>query len=92
MEKSISKMEEAVSAPLPTSSSPLSPAAPAQGHSLSQAPPFLQGEALVSGPPPRSPGGAHQLKGSLNGRRQLNNDRGLQDHQKDHGNRVHPQR
>ena len=95
MEKRISVMEEAVSAPLPTSSSPQSPAAPAEEHRLSQAPQFPQGpkgRPLSQWPPPRSPGGAHQLKGSPNGRRQLNNGRRLRDHQRDHGNCVHPQR
>ena len=88
MEKRISVMEEAVSAPLPTSLRPPSPAAPAQDHPLSQAPPQ---RPLSQWPPPRSPGGAHQLKGSPNGRRQLNNGRRLRVHQRDHGNRGHQQ-
>ena len=48
MEKRISVMEEAVSAPLPTSSSPPSPAAPDQDNPLSPAPQFPQGEAPIS--------------------------------------------
>ena len=74
MEKRISVTEQAVSAPLPTSSSPPSPPAPAQDNPLSQA------GALSQWPPPRSPGGAYQLKGSPIGRRQLNNGRHLRVH------------
>ena len=48
MEKRISVMEEAVSIPLPISSSPPNPAAPAQDHLLSGAPQFPQGEASIS--------------------------------------------
>ena len=55
LEKRISVMEEAVSAPLPTSSSPTSPAAPAQDHPLSQAPQFPQGEAPISVAAPSQP-------------------------------------
>ena len=54
MEKRIAVMEKAVSAPLPTSSSSSSPAAPAQDHALSQAPESTQGEAPISVPPPPS--------------------------------------
>ena len=56
MARRISVMEKAVSAPLPTSSSPPSPAAPAEDHPLSQAPQSHQGGQW---PPSRSPGGAH---------------------------------
>ena len=55
MEKRISVMEEAVSAPLPTSSSPPNPAAPAQDHPLSQAPQSPQGEAPISVAAPAQP-------------------------------------
>ena len=55
MEKRISVMEEDVSAPLPTSSSPPSPAAPAQDHPLSQAPQSPQGEAPISVVAPSQP-------------------------------------
>ena len=56
-EKRVSVMEEAISASLPTSSSPPSPAAPAQDHPLSQAPEPPQGEAPISAPwqPTRGP-------------------------------------
>ena len=90
MEKRISVIEENVSAPLPASSSPLSRAAPAQDHPLSQAPQSPEREAPISGP--RSHGGTHQLKGSPIGRRQINNGQRLRDHQEDHGNRGHQQR
>ena len=43
-------MEEAVSAPLPTSLSPPSPAAPAQDHPLSEAAQSPQGEAHIFAP------------------------------------------
>ena len=55
MEKTISVMEEAVSTPLPTSSRPRSPAAPAQDHPLSQAPQSPQGEAPISVAAPLQP-------------------------------------
>ena len=55
MEKRIPVMGEAVSAPLPTSSSPPSPAAPAQDHPLSQAPQSPQGEAPISVAAPSQP-------------------------------------
>ena len=55
MEKRISVMKEAVSAPLPTSSSPPSPAAPAQDHRLSQAPQSPEGEAPISVAAPSQP-------------------------------------
>ena len=55
MEKRISVMEEAVNAPLPTSSSPRSPAAPAQDHPLTPAPQFHQGEAPISVAAPSQP-------------------------------------
>ena len=55
MEKRISVMEEAVSASLPTSSSPPSPAAPAQDDLLSQAPQSPQGEAPISVAAPSQP-------------------------------------
>ena len=48
MEKRISMMEEDGSAPLLTSSSPPSPAAPAQDHPQSQGPQSPQGEAPIS--------------------------------------------
>ena len=50
MEKRISVIEEAVSAPLPTSLSAPSPAAPAQDNPLSQAPKPPPGEAPISAP------------------------------------------
>ena len=55
MRKTISVMEEAVSAPLPTSLRPPSPAALAQGHPLSQAPQTPQGEAPISVAAPSQP-------------------------------------
>ena len=55
MEKRISVMEEAVSAPLPTSSSPPSPAAPALDHPLSRAPQSPQGEAPIPVAAPSQP-------------------------------------
>ena len=55
MEKRISVMEEAVSAFLQTSSSPPSPAAPAQDHPLKQAPQSPQGEAPISVAAPSLP-------------------------------------
>ena len=48
MENRTSVLEEAVSAPLPTSWSPPSPAARAQDHPLSQVPQSSQGEAPIS--------------------------------------------
>ena len=55
MEKRISVMQDAVSAPLPTSSSPPSPTASAQDHPLSQAPQSPQGEAPISVAAPSRP-------------------------------------
>ena len=55
MEKRISVMEDAVSARLPTCSSPPSPAAPAQDQPLSQAPQSPQGEAPISVAAPSQP-------------------------------------
>ena len=55
MAKRISVMEQAVSAPLPTFSRPLSPADPAQDHPLSQAPQSPQGEAPISVAAPSQP-------------------------------------
>ena len=55
MENRISVMEEAVSAPLPTSSSPPSPAAPAEDHPLSKAPQSPQVEAPISVAAPSQP-------------------------------------
>ena len=67
--------------------SPSSGAPPERGASI---PP--KGRALSQWQPPRSPGGAHQLKGSPNDRCQLNNGRRLRVHQRDHGNHVRPER
>ena len=92
MERRISVMEQAVSAPLPTSSSPANPAAPAQDHTLSQAPQSFQGEAPISVAAPSPPWRCHQLKGSPNGRRKLNNGWRLPVHQRHYGNRGHQQR
>ena len=55
MEKRISVMDEAVSAPLSTSSCPPSPAAPAQDHPPSRAPLSPQGEAPISVAAPSQP-------------------------------------
>ena len=50
----------------------------------------LKGRPVTQWPPPCSPGGTHQLKGSHNNCGQLNNGWRLRDHQKDHGNRLQP--
>ena len=55
MEKRISVMEEAVGEPLPTSSHPASPAAPAQDHPLSQLPQSPQRQAPISVAAPSQP-------------------------------------
>ena len=55
MEKRVSVMKEAVSAPLPTSLCPPTTAAPAQDQPLSQAPQSPQGEALISVAAPLQP-------------------------------------
>ena len=65
MEKRISVMEEAVSAPLPTSSRPPSRAAPAQDHPLRTAPQFLQGEAPFSVAVPSQPWRRRSIEGQL---------------------------
>ena len=63
MDRRISVMEEAVSAPLPTSSRPPSPAAPAQGHPLSQAPQSPQEEAPISVAAPSQPWRRRSVEG-----------------------------
>ena len=63
MDKKISVMGEAVSAPLPTSLRPLRPAAPAQDHPLSPAPQFPQGEPPISLATPLQPWSLPSVEG-----------------------------
>ena len=90
MQKRISAMEEAVSAPLPTSSCPPNPAAPAQDHCLSQAPQSPQGGAPISVAAPSQPWRRPSVEGQPQWLLPTQQCRRLRVHQRDHGNPVHP--